>query len=183
MIFNDKFSLRKQCRIIRRNISGKAEKDMAVEKKLLKEIQKYDTVLCYMSTDSEINTGGIIKFLSNHNITVAVPRICGDYMEFVKIGAASIFTVSKYGIQEPINGDTAILTDNSVCIVPGFAFTEKGERLGYGGGYYDRFLSQNCIRTVGLAYEELIFPEIPCEPHDIKVEKIITEERIVICNA
>ena len=71
----------------------------------------------------------------------------------------------------------------TVCIVPGLAFTEKGARLGYGGGFYDRFIAAYPeITTIALAYEAMITDSLPVQEHDMTVELIVTEERTVLCN-
>ena len=81
------------------------------------------------------------------------------------------------------------LRDIDLVVIPGTGFDVKGNRLGYGGGYYDRLLSYEAtqmsraehIPTVALAFEEQIGDEIPAEPHDIKVDIIITDKRIIRC--
>nr|MBC8412083.1 5-formyltetrahydrofolate cyclo-ligase [bacterium] len=83
----------------------------------------------------------------------------------------------------------ATLQDVDLVIIPGTGFDTDGNRLGYGGGYYDRLLSIESKRlaqvehipTVALAFEEQIGEEIPAEPHDIKVDIIITDERTIYC--
>ena len=85
-----------------------------------------------------------------------------------------------YGIREP---DEALpcseITENTVCIVPGLAFTPDGGRLGYGGGYYDRFLSDYSGTSIGLCYSELLFDSLPSEEYDIAVDIIITDSLAV----
>jgi 5-formyltetrahydrofolate cyclo-ligase len=68
-------------------------------------------------------------------------------------------------------------------LLPGAAFDHRGNRLGYGGGYYDRLLARlkKKLPLVALAYEEQIVDSLPAEPHDIKVDMIVTDERVIRC--
>ena len=85
-----------------------------------------------------------------------------------------------YGIYEPDREkcDKAVFTDRTLCIVPGVAFGKKGERLGFGKGYYDRFLEAFTGKTVGMSFEECLTDEIPMEKHDRKMDYLITDEKI-----
>ena len=83
---------------------------------------------------------------------------------------AAVFLIKLRGTQPPD------ITEKTVCIVPGYAFTPDGRRLGKGGGYYDRFLAKYPeIRTLGLTYSVLLQEDIPTEPHDIVVDAVITD--------
>ncbi len=116
---------------------------------------------------------------------VALPK-CGlkRSMTFHLIGSVADLHEGMYRIPEP---DIALpqpeMTENTVCIIPGLAFTEEGGRLGYGGGYYDEYiLAHPELYTIALAYEELIVQQLPLMQHDLRVNLIVTEERTVLCN-
>jgi 5-formyltetrahydrofolate cyclo-ligase len=95
------------------------------------------------------------------------------------------------GIPEPNIRENRRVTikDIDLVVIPGTGFDAKGNRLGYGGGYYDRLLSYESkqlaeiehIPTIALAFEEQIGEDIPAEPHDITVDMIITDERLIDC--
>lgn len=184
----DKKALRAVFRKIRSQIQHREVKDHAIEARIL-ELQKIyeaDVVLVYASYNSEVSTYGIISKLLNMGKILALPR-CekNGIMNFHTINSLDELTTGSYNIPEP-SGITPItcFTDKTVCIVPGLAFTEKGERLGYGGGFYDRFLALFPeIYTIALAYEEVITDELPVMPYDFKVNTIATEERLVYCSA
>jgi 5-formyltetrahydrofolate cyclo-ligase len=75
------------------------------------------------------------------------------------------------------------LSSIDLCIVPGIVFDSEGNRIGHGGGYYDRLLKKKCpAHRIGLAFELQVINRIPAEPHDEKVEMIITEERTIVCS-
>ena len=167
------------------------DKDISIAEKLLSEklIENADVVLLYASFGSEINTWDIAEILLERNIVLAYP-LCRENSEmtFHIISSADQLTVSnigKFGIREPnASLPEPVLTEKSVCILPGLAFTEAGGRLGYGGGFYDRFLAVNKnIHKIALSYEKLVVPELPVMPHDIRTDLIVTEERTVHCNA
>lgn len=147
-----------------------------------------DTVLLYASFGSEVNTWELADMLIKKGISVAFPR-CGEdsSMTFHVVGSlAGLMDApcGKYGICEPdMELPQPVITHRTVCVIPGLAFTEKGGRLGYGGGYYDRFLAENSgIFTIAPAYEAVIADELPAEEHDIQINAIVTEERLVLCN-
>ena len=106
-------------------------------------------------------------------------------MTFHLIKSVADLHEGMYRIPEPDSSlPQPVITSDSVCIVPGLAFTEEGGRIGYGGGYYDEFILDNPdIYTIGLIYEELIVGELPLMQHDLRVDMIVTEERTVLCNA
>ncbi len=184
----DKKSLRAQFRKIRSAIPDKKQRDSSICKRILsmERICDADVALVYVSYNSEINTFELISSLLDMKKTVAVPK-CEDngIMRFHIISSLNELSDGMYGIPEPVNNNIITsFTEKTVCIVPGLAFTENGDRLGYGGGYYDRFLS--CypdIFTVALAYEELITDSLPVLPHDLKINAVATNERLVFCNA
>jgi len=72
----------------------------------------------------------------------------------------------------------AVFSEKSLCIVPGIAFGKNGERLGYGKGYYDRFLESFKGKTVGLSFEECLSENIPMEAHDRKIDYLVTDKKI-----
>ncbi|MBR3900894.1 MAG: 5-formyltetrahydrofolate cyclo-ligase [Ruminococcus sp.] len=155
----------------------------------LKELDIFDnadTVLIFASHRSEPSTWEFAQYLLDKGISIAYPK-CGDdgVMTFFKVKTLDKLHIGKYGIPEPEGSimDIPQITDKTVCIVPGLAFTVDGRRIGYGGGYYDRFLSKYpSIMTIAPIYEKCIAEDIPTLEHDIKVKAIVTEERMVICN-
>lgn len=165
-------------------------KDQLICARLLSypKIISADTVLMYASFGSEVNTWDMAEKLLQKGIVLAYPK-CGDNgkMDFHCISSLSDLcdgSEGKFGICEPC-GDLPIpeITDRTVCIVPALALTEKGVRLGYGGGFYDRFLSAHPgICTVAPAYEAVLTDKLPQAEHDIKINAIVTEERLVLCN-
>ena len=182
----DKKELRKKFSEIRKAAKSDA-KDMSISARALslEAVANADTVLLFASFRSEPDTWALAGSLLRNGRTVAYP-LCGENneMTFHIVGSISQLRDGKYDISEPDSSlPCPVITDRTVCIVPGLAFTEKGERLGYGGGYYDKFIQENPdITTIALAYEELIVGQLPLMQHDLRVDIIVTEERTVLCN-
>ena len=183
----EKKFLRKKYSEIRKNICNKKEKDLIIAEKFLNGsfLKSADCVLMYASFGSEIDTWNITRMLWDRNIETAFPR-CGKdgIMTFHTVNSADELKEGMYGIREPdISLPQPEITENTVCLVPGLAFTEDGGRLGYGGGYYDRFLNSfPFVKRVSVAYEELFAESLPIMSHDLKTDYIVTQERTVMCN-
>ncbi len=138
-----------------------------------------DTIYAYYPIGSEVDVSGIITQAFIDNKKVALPK-CLDKngsMEFYYIDNLDGLNVGVYGIPEPSEERVARdYSGNSLCLVPGLSFDVHGYRLGYGGGYYDRFLSRFTGISVGLCYEACLVEELPVEPTDKKVDIIITDK-------
>lgn len=184
----DKKSLRSFYKKIRSEITDRVSKENQAAERILglDIIKNADYVLNYCQVGSELSTTLITEKLLETGIHVAFPK-CRDngIMTFHTVNSLNELNIGKFGIPEPegvsVQPD---FTHKTVCIVPGLAFTENGERLGYGGGFYDRFLSANSqIFSVALTFEQLIASELPVMSHDVRVNAIITEKRMVLCSA
>ncbi len=136
-----------------------------------------------ISRPPEINTYTIIEHAWLEGKRVAVPKCipATKEMEFRYITRFEQLESVYYGLQEPIRDKTKLAepSELGLLIVPGLAFTKKGYRLGFGGGYYDRFLSSYYGETISLATNRQILADIPVEPHDKPVSKIITEQEVI----
>ncbi|MDD7184084.1 MAG: 5-formyltetrahydrofolate cyclo-ligase [Ruminococcus sp.] len=182
----DKKELRKIFRKKRNQISGKSEKDFKIAERVLslEEVKNSRNILIYVSYGSETDTYSIIKRLLEEEKKVAVPRCLENgIMEFIYIKSLDELSAGAFGIPEPSGNIRAVINKNTVCIVPALSFSPDGTRLGYGGGYYDRFLESENIYTVGICYDEMLSESLPSEKHDVKIKKVITEERTVQCSA
>ncbi len=102
-------------------------------------------------------------------------------MLFYKINSVDDLETGAYGIPtvNPESSNLIIPDSKTLCVVPALAFDKNGTRLGYGGGYYDRYLKKANVTTVGLSYQKCIAEVIPAEEHDIRITKIITENGIL----
>ena len=178
----DKKELRKYFSSVRKSAKSQ-EKDTLIAARLLSErkITEADTVLLFASFGYEPDTWKISEVLLSQGKTVAFPKCQSEgNMTFHCIKSLDELKSGAYGICEP---DTSLsqptVTDKTVCIVPGLAFAESGARLGYGGGFYDRFLKdRNNIFTVAAAFEMQITKEFETDEFDICPDIIVTQERV-----
>ncbi len=182
----DKKELRRHFAGVRKVAKSEAKDVMITANVIaLNEISEADIVLMFASFGSEVNTWDLARKLLSQNKVLAYPK-CGrsGNMTFHIVNDTAALKDDAYGIPAPDSSlPSPEITERTVCIVPGLAFTENGERLGYGGGYYDRFLERYPhIRTVALAYEAMITDSLPVQKHDAAVKLIVTEERMVLCN-
>lgn len=183
MIMEDKIHLRRKYREIRGNIADSNELSKVICQLLLESdfYTDADIIYTYWATGSEVATRMIIDKALSDNKLVALPR-CSDKngnMRFYYINSADDVTEGMYGITEPSGNSEAIdFTDKSLCIVPGLSFDSEGFRLGYGKGYYDRFLSSFSGVTAGLCYDVCLADFLPRNEFDKKVDYIVTNTKI-----
>jgi 5-formyltetrahydrofolate cyclo-ligase len=148
--------------------------------------QEARTILFYVSYDNEVNTHEMIQESLLKGKNVIVPKMNTPKKELLmsKLVCWEDLCPGEYSILEPKNDCVreVPLTSIDLCIIPGVAFDGEGNRIGHGGGYYDRLFQTKCVaHRIGLAFEFQIVNTIPAEKHDVKVEKIITEERVIDC--
>lgn len=140
-----------------------------------------ETLLLYYSVGSEVSTADIFKTALKDKKRVAFPRCIDDegFMEFYYVRLESELTEGMYGIKEPSSGcERYSFSDGGLCVVPGLSFDFYGYRIGYGKGYYDRFLSQFKGIAVGLCYDALVSESLPRDKYDKNVNCLITDKKI-----
>lgn len=168
--------LRKKYKEKRDNIKNKVTKDNLIYQKVInnKDILSSKTLLIYISINSEVDTIKIINYFLNTK-NIAVPKIIDNNMYFCYVTNLNDLTPGKYNIPEPTNENIVTDFDNAICIVPGICYDKKNYRVGYGKGYYDRFLSKNKIKTIGLCYKECMIEKIDNDKYDYKIDEVITD--------
>ncbi|KPU53182.1 5-formyltetrahydrofolate cyclo-ligase [Bacillus wiedmannii] len=151
-----------------------------------KEWAEAKTVGITLSMENEVNTYAIIEKAWEEGKKVVVPKCNKETrtMSFRQISNFNQLEIVYMNLREPIPARTEEVNadDIDLQIVPGVAYTERGERIGYGGGYYDRYLLHYKGKTLSLAYSFQIVEHIPVEPFDKNVEKIITEKGTMVKN-
>lgn len=142
-----------------------------------------EILLAYASLPLEVGTYELIQRAKKLGKRIALPLcICESHrMEFYIVNDESELTEGAYGIMEPDTKKCEKLSDmtNSVCIVPALAFDKSGYRLGFGKGYYDRFLSSYKGKTIGIIYTDFIVDSLPHGRYDKKVDFIVSENRMI----
>lgn len=144
------------------------------------ELIEAKTVCVYMSTGNEIDTTEIIRYCKENGKRLAAPRVNGDTMEFYYFTDETDMEQGAYDIWEP-TGTEAVEDEESLVIMPGVAFDLSCNRIGYGKGYYDRYLSAHPhMKKVALAYDFQIVGRIKREVHDVRPDVVVTESRVIM---
>lgn len=174
----DKKQLRKQIRELKRAMTS----EQIVEKsKRLKEqfcdCEQYrasKTVYGYMPYNQEVRTVPILEQALADDKKVAVPKVYGDTMRFIYLSDLTAVENSDMGIPEPI-ADVPVADDpTALVLMPGVAFDKEGHRIGYGGGFYDKFLAQEPNHpTVALCYDFQVLPQLETEEFDVPVDLVL----------
>lgn len=185
MILKNK--IRKEIIIIRNNVKNKKHKNKAILNNFfsIKNINNVDKILAYMSLVEEVNTIPIIQKLLENKKKVAIPKVntknktmscryITDINNDVKQGSYNIFEPKEHCVK-------AKNSELELVIVPGVVFDIYGNRIGFGAGYYDRFLeSEKQLFKIGLCfYEQLMDYKLPVEKHDVKMDLIITDNNVI----
>ncbi len=144
----------------------------------LPEIKASKYILLYYPHKNEVNTLPIIKHLLKEKGFILLPKVQGKDIIPILVKDLSQLKSGYAGIKEP-EGETVSPEKIDIVIVPGVAFDKKGHRLGYGKGYYDRFLSKTKAKKIGLAYDFQIVEELPAEEHDVPLSLIVTPTQII----
>ena len=162
--------------------------DDRITQKLLatSEYAEATTVLTYVSVSSEVSTRMFIESALRDGKTVAVPRcLPGHCLEFVAITSLDQLIAAPFGLLEPPKELPALTEEQmnaSICIVPALLVDIKGYRLGYGAGFYDRFLSTYPGKKICLAYQQnLSRTMLPHTTFDVAVDEVITESDVLTC--
>lgn len=173
----EKNLLRRRMKEIRDGLSPVYRKEAAdscrrqvLESSFYKEA---DWVYTYISFDSEMDTRDLICDMLKDGKHVAVPKIQGDKMEFHEIHSLSECRPGVWGIPEPVM--EACVTESGLMLMPGLAFDKEGRRLGYGAGYYDKYLALHPGHyCCGLAYKEQVIEKVPANEYDISIHYLFT---------
>lgn len=138
-----------------------------------------DEVYCYVNYNQEADTARLIQKCWKLGKKTAVPKVLGDQMEFFYITSFDELEEGYYHIMEPVTKETACAAE-ALVIMPGAAFDEECHRIGYGGGFYDKYLEKHPeYHRLAIAFEMQITGHVPADTYDIKPEVIITEDRSI----
>lgn len=178
--------LRKRYRFIREHMFK--DRKLEMDKKILDKIcilnayKNNETVFTYVSKEIEVDTHELIKRCWSDGKKVAVPACNSEdrTMNFYFINSFEDLEKATFGLLEPKREKCELVTDYStgLCIVPGFCFDYKGYRLGYGYGYYDRFLQNFQGINLGICYSNCMIPKLPHGKFDKHVDILLNDKYI-----
>lgn len=174
----DKKALR---RAIREKKRAMTEEEIVSRSEKLRELfvrseayRAAKTLYGYLPYNQEVRTVPILEQALRDGKKVAVPKIYGDTMKFLYLDDLSKVEKNSMGIPEPIADESVAEDKTALVLMPGVAFTREGDRIGYGGGFYDRFLAEEPDHpTLALCYEFQIVESLPTEEFDIPVDTVL----------
>ena len=175
-----KNELRVEFKNLRNQLGGEIIKKLSHQiflnlKPILQKVNK-TKFFVYNSFNCEVKTDEIIQFLIDNNKLVFLPKVQGENMVAIKIEKTTNFKTNKFGINEPVGVPENI--DDFVAIVPCLAVDKKGNRLGYGGGFYDKFLKAKTSIKIAICYDFQVVDNIKSMPFDVPMDLIVTEKQV-----
>lgn len=174
----NKQELRKSIRTRKRAMT---EEEIVEKSKLLAEkflsstaYQNAKTIYGYLPYNQEVRTVPMLEQALRDGKKVAVPKCYGDEMKFLYLDDLALVEKGYAGIPEPIADEPVADDETALVLMPGLAFDPQGHRIGYGGGFYDKFLSREPNHpTLALCYDFQMLPKLETEEHDIPVDYVI----------
>lgn len=146
----------------------------------LKEFKEAEYIFTYVNYNQEVETIPLIKYCLETGKKVLVPKVYGSVMHFHEISSLSELKPGKYGILEPDN-DNISNQKSGFMVMPGLAFDRRLNRAGYGGGFYDKYLSDKKeIYKAAAAFQFQLVDSIETESYDLRPNMIVTEQEIII---
>ncbi len=185
----DKKALRAEYRRLRDEIptEEKASMDQSICRLISQtpEFQKAETVLLYYPIKGEIDLLPLVALCRRSGKEVGFPISKEDgTLAFRSLAKGERLTTGAYGIPEPSEeSKPSTINEKTLCILPGLSFDKSGNRLGYGKGYYDRFLEHFPGMTLGAAYSKALAEELPTDAHDRPVDTVVCENGVIVCNS
>ena len=132
------------------------------------------TIYGYLPYNQEVRTVPMLEQALKDGKKVAVPKVYGDEMKFLYLDDLTKVSKGYAGIPEPLADGPVADDETALVLMPGLAFDPQGHRIGYGGGFYDKFLAAEPNHpTLALCYEFQLLPELDTEEHDIPVDTVL----------
>ncbi|MFA5291773.1 MAG: 5-formyltetrahydrofolate cyclo-ligase [Phycisphaerae bacterium] len=187
----DKQQLRQQIRsqLCRMTGQQRVDKSQMACKNLVEtpEFRNANTIMTFLSLPHEIDTASFILYAWQHSKVVAVPKISWQQRHMIAVIINSLETgiaTEAGGLRNPVTGIPVPLEDIDLIVTPGLAFDSKGNRLGRGGSYYDRFFVHPRLQAVkcGLAFSEQLLENVPTVEHDQPIDMLVTDEGVTYFN-
>lgn len=157
-----------------------------ISESFYKLYKEYDIFLLYISNKGEVDLSLLFGLLFESGKRVYLPVVTGDDLEFYLYEKSSQLKVDRFGIKVPITSnrfeiELEIERNSRIVVgVPGIAFGLDYNRIGYGKGYYDRYLrTKSLVRSVGIAYDFQLLDTLPADENDVKLNQIVTEIKII----
>ena len=175
----DKKALRQKIREQKRAMTEEeivaASNRLAEQFYATQQYQNAKTIYGYLPYNQEVRTTEMLQKALDDGKKIAVPKVYGDTMRFIYLDDLSKVGLGYCGIPEPISDEPVADDPTALVLMPGLAFDQQGHRIGYGGGFYDKFLMEEPNHpTVALCYEFQMLPYLETEEFDIPVDCVIS---------
>lgn len=180
-----KAQLRTELRAKRRDLSAEEVLDAsaAVVQHLLRvpEVVAAGTVGTYLASRGEVDLRAFIADRHDAGVQITLPKTDGDRLTFVAHRPDDLLIPGRFGIDQPAGNEVVPFADHDVVVVPLVAFDTAANRLGQGGGFYDREIQSAASRPllIGVAYQFQLVDRLPVEPHDESLDLVVTQDGVV----
>ncbi|HQY86956.1 MAG TPA: 5-formyltetrahydrofolate cyclo-ligase, partial [Ilumatobacteraceae bacterium] len=167
---NDKAALRRRMRMVRDLVDDRLMRSVQLWAAVAAtdEYAAATSVMAFVGCKGEPDTDGLFARLAADGKRLLLPRVQDG--EIVVCAGSGPMAVSRFGVSEP-TGPALALSEVGYVLVPGLAFTADGYRLGYGGGFYDRFLPRLTVANAGVCFTEQLVDALPTDAHDVPVQR------------
>ncbi len=151
------------------------------------QFQNASTVMLYLSLPYEADTSEAILRAWQLGKTVAVPKVSWQRKDMIPVQINSLetgFSTDVAGLRNPVTVVPTAIEEIDLVVAPALGFDRKGNRLGHGGSYYDRFFANTALRAqrCGFAFAEQVVEAVPMRDHDVSMDFLVTDEEIIYCN-
>jgi len=148
------------------------------------EFANAGSVMVFLSLPNEIDTCELILTAWQKGKVVAAPKVSWQQRHMIPVEINTLdtgFSTDVAGLRNPVRGTPVPFSDIDLVVTPGLGFDKFGNRLGRGGSYYDRFFSNENVKTIkcALAFQEQFVDEIPVTDDDVPVDMLVTDERVI----
>ncbi len=138
-------------------------------------VREAENLALYQSFRNEVDVSSLKDIFPKKSIYLPKIDSVQGTMDFLKADPKTQMKAHAWGLSEPEEGERLLKGEATIMIVPALAFDRRGYRLGYGKGFYDRFLSSFPMKTIGVCFSEFLFESLPSEAHDRVVDRVVTE--------
>ncbi|HJR18599.1 MAG TPA: 5-formyltetrahydrofolate cyclo-ligase [Actinomycetota bacterium] len=160
-----------------------AANEVAARVSALDEVSRAKNVLGFASFGTELPTDAVMAAILTAGKRLLLPYVDGEHLRAAEVRSVEDLAPGYRGIREPVARVPVDLAEAGVVLVPGVAFDERGNRLGYGGGFYDGLLSEITTRIprIGVCFDLQVVDDVPAADHDQPVDLVVTERRLIRC--
>jgi 5-formyltetrahydrofolate cyclo-ligase len=191
MLKLQKLQLRNElkARLVAMSAEARSEKSKAACRNLIEtpQFQQASVVMIYLSLPHEVDTAAVILSAWQQGKTIAVPKVSWQQRHMIPVIITSLdtgFSTEVGGLRNPITGLPMPIEEIDLVVAPGLGFDRKGNRIGRGGSYYDRFFANKELRAVkcGFAFEDQVVDTVPTDERDMRMDILVTDDEVIYFN-